>query len=1218
VSPNAHLAGSSTYQCPAWQAAWIVTPPSPTALYSTTPTAAQANNVSTAFFNADGVAVQSTNPDVQTSISVPDADGRTYCTSDPVNVASWLTSNPSGTYPYLCPSTPPTTAPTTTTGYVTTIFDHAGQTLSSTDQLGDTTSYTYDPSGHTTTTTDPRGKVTTNCYYWETGSGQCAVSSPAAGGSLDDLYSQTTPATSSDPSGETTTYTYLPGDTAHATTTPSGTTTDSYDANLDLAGVAYSATASGYTTPANVSYTYFADGTRHTMVDASGTTTYTEDANDDVTQQQFVAGSGTSLANNTVAYGYFTTGVQSSVTYPTYSTHTSPQATYTYDALGNMASVTDWLGNEVAFAHDGDGNLTAQDNDVSTSNPAGTSNTAFTYDNADQNSQSSSTLSCSGTSGTLTQSFTGTTGSRNADDQLTKDSETYSGSCAGPATYQRDYSYDQAGRIVFQGSTSQGASPNNLIYDASGDPTQISSHDSSGNFDSYTQSFDNAGETTGQSPISGSMGSSSTYTYDTLGDLTTTVTGSATTSYGFNQAGQMASTSTNNTSYLYTGDGLEAGTAVPGWGAASSIDGTKVIDSVSCASSTFCEAVDANGNGLNWNGTTWSAASSIDSTHAIESVFCPTSSFCEAVDNDGRALKYTGSWAAAASIDGTKVINSVSCVSSSFCMAVDASGNALKYTGSWAAASSIDGSKSINSVSCQSSTFCEAVDASGNVLKYNGTSWSSASSIDGTKVLKSVSCPTSTFCVAVDANGNALTYNGTSWSSATSIDSTRAIDSVSCASATACEAVDASGYAVKYAGTWSSASDVDGTKTIESVSCTSATLCAAVDNGGNVLWYRSGETSTSQLIWDSNGSLATTLSDATNDYIYGPDNEPVEQVALSSSMPTYLTYTSSDSSWLATNNAGQQVAFWRYDAFGNLATGTPDSPFGYSGQYTDASTGLVNDRARFYESQTGSFTTRDPAFSSTDQAFAYASQDPVDSSDPTGLGGGISAGTICGEDGSSSAACKGAQQISRSVVGQECQNDPEGCADPCGSLSTWQCLAATFLPPYDAYLGYSDEVNAFESGCGFWQSVGIGITHGGPPLVASGLLAGGPFAEAAPLATDAAEVDSAIGFAEGEGDTALTLGRLQHATRHLTEQGILPSWSATTSPSIIRSELAPILEHPLASFDASISGTAVKGFLGELNDQPVALFVFKEGAYQGQLATSYVPSPAQLSKWGLG
>ena len=86
-------------------------PPSPTSLYSTTPTSAQANNVTTTFYNANGQQVQTTNPDVDTSITAVDGDGRTYCTSDPTNVAAWLTAHSSGTYPYLCPTTPPTTAP---------------------------------------------------------------------------------------------------------------------------------------------------------------------------------------------------------------------------------------------------------------------------------------------------------------------------------------------------------------------------------------------------------------------------------------------------------------------------------------------------------------------------------------------------------------------------------------------------------------------------------------------------------------------------------------------------------------------------------------------------------------------------------------------------------------------------------------------------------------------------------------------------------------------------------------------------------------------------------------------------------------------------------------------------------------------------------------------------------------------------------------------------
>jgi RHS repeat-associated protein len=98
-----------------------------------------------------------------------------------------------------------------------------------------------------------------------------------------------------------------------------------------------------------------------------------------------------------------------------------------------------------------------------------------------------------------------------------------------------------------------------------------------------------------------------------------------------------------------------------------------------------------------------------------------------------------------------------------------------------------------------------------------------------------------------------------------------------------------------------------------------------------------------------------------------------------------MTYTVSDSTWLTTNAAGDETGFWGYDAFGNLAFGTPASPFGYAGEYTDPSTGFSDLRARWYEGQTGEFTTRDPAFASTDTAYTYSGDDPVNNDDPSGL-----------------------------------------------------------------------------------------------------------------------------------------------------------------------------------------------------------------------------------------
>ena len=143
--------------------------------------------------------------------------------------------------------------------------------------------------------------------------------------------------------------------------------------------------------------------------------------------------------------------------------------------------------------------------------PSGTSNTSYSYDVADQNTQASSSINCSGTAGTLTQSFSGSTGFRNVDGQVTQDEEAYAGSCGSLPSNQRNYSYDLAGRVTYQGTSPQGTNPNNISYDSSGDPTEISSHDANGNFDTYTQAFDNAGEITGQTPVAGSQGAASTY-----------------------------------------------------------------------------------------------------------------------------------------------------------------------------------------------------------------------------------------------------------------------------------------------------------------------------------------------------------------------------------------------------------------------------------------------------------------------------------------------------------------------------------------------------------------------------------------------------------------------------------------------------------------------------------------------------------------------------------
>lgn len=153
------------------------------------------------------------------------------------------------------------------------------------------------------------------------------------------------------------------------------------------------------------------------------------------------------------------------------------------------------------------------------------------------------------------------------------------------------------------------------------------------------------------------------------------------------------------------------------------------------------------------------------------------------------------------------------------------------------------------------------------------------------------------------------------------------------------------------------------------------------------------------------------------------------------------------------------------------------------------------------------------------------------------------------------------------------------------------------------------------SGWGAFKCVGATVTLGGGATTT--LIRGTPGSSPVPRHGPSAAAKTPIGFAPGEGVSALTANRLQHGTRRLTEAGVLPGWRGKSSPDLIRRTISPILERPTGTFDHTLRGGApVKGFLGDIDGQQVALMIYKQGPYQGQLATSVVPTPTQLSKWG--
>jgi hypothetical protein len=229
------------------------------------------------------------------------------------------------------------------------------------------------------------------------------------------------------------------------------------------------------------------------------------------------------------------------------------------------------------------------------------------------------------------------------------------------------------------------------------------------------------------------------------------------------------------------------------WAAPAHIDGTTAIQSVSCTSASYCQAVDNAGKALSYNGTAWSAATTI-ANRSIYSVSCPTATFCAAVGAPGlrrhlqrhhlgRPRRHRLHQQPPRRLVPD---HQFLCPSRRVRLRPHLQRDHLERP------QNIDAGHALYSVSCPNASFCKAVDNAGDAFTYNGTTWSAAVNIDSTRLISAISCPTTTFCAATDNSGYATTYNGTTWTAPNHIDGTNNLVSVSCVTATFCKAVDRS------------------------------------------------------------------------------------------------------------------------------------------------------------------------------------------------------------------------------------------------------------------------------------------------------------------------------------------------------------------------------------------------------------------------------------------
>ncbi len=410
--------------------------------------------------------------------------------------------------------------------YTTTYtLDNFGKPTLMTDQLGKQTKYVYDADENVASTTDALTHTTT--YVYDAANQQTEIHRPDASvlktgyDAAGNMTSQTDAAgnktryaidaqarlaSTTTPLGKVTSYTYdQNGNRVTLTDADGRVTTNTYDTANELTNIAYS----DATTP-NVTYTYTADGQRKTMVDGTGATTDTYDALDRLTSVK-------NGASATTAYGLDLAGNVTSVTYPN-----GHNVTRALDADERIHLLTDWLGHTTTFAYDANSNL------ASTTFPdtPGTVD-ASAYDQADR------TSSIAGTQGSSTLLGMGYT--RNADGQVLSEADT---GLPGPPSPV--YTYNSLGQLATASQTGS------YTYDSSDSPTL--QHGNTLHFNADNQL---------------TYSGSSTYSFNNEGDRTSNNWGTATETYGYDQAGNLTSVSQPDygsgpvaNTYTYDGDGL--------------------------------------------------------------------------------------------------------------------------------------------------------------------------------------------------------------------------------------------------------------------------------------------------------------------------------------------------------------------------------------------------------------------------------------------------------------------------------------------------------------------------------------------------------------------------------------------------------------------------------------------------------------------------------------
>ncbi len=190
---------------------------------------------------------------------------------------------------------------------------------------------------------------------------------------------------------------------------------------------------------------------------------------------------------------------------------------------------------------------------------------------------------------------------------------------------------------------------------------------------------------------------------------------------------------------------------------------------LSCPTASFCATVAASGTAGGastvgtYDGRSWSTRST-PTTGATDDrlmdVSCATPTFCMAVNLDGASLAFDGTGWSPVPSSAPRGTISVSCPAASTCRAVSTAGSWTRFSnGSWSAPKAVPALQGAfaYSLSCSTATQCVAVGLLGKATTWSNGSWSEPTQVfhDGVSATVDLSCAPAGPCVAVNSKGDA-------------------------------------------------------------------------------------------------------------------------------------------------------------------------------------------------------------------------------------------------------------------------------------------------------------------------------------------------------------------------------------------------------------------------------------------------------------------------------